>query len=399
VFSLLKRGKGEYGGQKEGKGSRKERDISARRREKAMWGARFVVLLRLARVLATLILGFASPWPLWAQANLENPQSGSFQSGIGLISGWVCSASQVSIVIDNAATVQAAYGTERGDTISVCGDANNGFGLLINWNLYDDGEHTVRALADGVEFGSATLIVTTLGVEFLQGASGEFTLSDFPQPGSSITIQWQESLQNFVIKGASISDSGSSTTEEIPTGIPSQFCSSVLYENNHTALVTQVIDGDTIELDGGERVRYIGIDTPEEGESGFEEATQRNAELVEGKTVTLDVCEEEPEDSFGRTLAYVIVDSTVVNEVLLVEGLAVPLFIPPCGSETAECYEQITPPPPPPPTNCDPSYPTVCIPPPPPDLDCGDIPYSNFPVVGSDPHGFDGDNDGIGCEQ
>jgi hypothetical protein len=48
--------------------------------------------------------------------------------------------------------------------------------------------------------------------------------------------------------------------------------------------------------------------------------------------------------------------------------------------------------------NCHSSYPTVCIPPPPPDLDCGDIAFKNFKVVGSDPHGFDGDNDGIGCE-
>ena len=47
---------------------------------------------------------------------------------------------------------------------------------------------------------------------------------------------------------------------------------------------------------------------------------------------------------------------------------------------------------------CSSSYPTVCIPPPPPDLDCGDIPYRNFPVVGTDPHGFDGDKDGVGCE-
>jgi len=48
--------------------------------------------------------------------------------------------------------------------------------------------------------------------------------------------------------------------------------------------------------------------------------------------------------------------------------------------------------------SCDPSYPDVCIPPYPPDLDCGDIGYSNFRVIGDDPHGFDKDNDGIGCE-
>jgi len=48
--------------------------------------------------------------------------------------------------------------------------------------------------------------------------------------------------------------------------------------------------------------------------------------------------------------------------------------------------------------SCDESYPDVCIAPYPPDLDCGEIGYSNFRVVGDDPHGFDRDNDGIGCE-
>ena len=47
---------------------------------------------------------------------------------------------------------------------------------------------------------------------------------------------------------------------------------------------------------------------------------------------------------------------------------------------------------------CDPSYPTVCIPPYPPDLDCGEVGVGNFTVVPPDPHGFDGDFDGIGCE-
>lgn len=54
------------------------------------------------------------------------------------------------------------------------------------------------------------------------------------------------------------------------------------------------------------------------------------------------------------------------------------------------------------PTNCSASYPTVCIPPPPPDLDCSQIPYRNFSVIytvpNPDPHHFDGDHDGIGCE-
>jgi micrococcal nuclease len=49
-------------------------------------------------------------------------------------------------------------------------------------------------------------------------------------------------------------------------------------------------------------------------------------------------------------------------------------------------------------TACDPSYPDFCIPPPPPDLDCADIPRTNFKVLPPDPHRFDGDKDGVGCE-
>jgi hypothetical protein len=51
----------------------------------------------------------------------------------------------------------------------------------------------------------------------------------------------------------------------------------------------------------------------------------------------------------------------------------------------------------PPPSNCDPSYPTVCIPSPPPDLNCGDVPFTDFVVLQPDPHNFDGNKDGIGC--
>ncbi|MEE8363432.1 MAG: DUF1524 domain-containing protein [Dehalococcoidia bacterium] len=48
--------------------------------------------------------------------------------------------------------------------------------------------------------------------------------------------------------------------------------------------------------------------------------------------------------------------------------------------------------------SCDPSYPTVCIPPFPPDLNCGDIAFRRFTVLPPDPHRFDGDQDGVGCE-
>ncbi len=130
---------------------------------------------------------------------LENPVAGSFQSGIGLVSGWVCGAEQVEIEIDGTATFEAAFGASREDMTELCDDTNTGFGLRLNWNEFGDGEHTVRALADGKEFGRATFTVTTLGETFLTGASGVYDLPDFPEPDTTVTVEWQEASQNFVI--------------------------------------------------------------------------------------------------------------------------------------------------------------------------------------------------------
>ena len=149
-----------------------------------------------------VILAFAAlfPLPLWAQATLENPQPGSFQSGLGIISGWVCEATRIEVQFDDQPLVEAAYGTDRGDTQSTCGDTNNGFGLLFNWNLLSHGVHTVRALADGVEFARATITVTRLSErQFLPDLRREVRVTDFPEAGTDVVLRWQEQQQNFVI--------------------------------------------------------------------------------------------------------------------------------------------------------------------------------------------------------
>ena len=129
---------------------------------------------------------------------LENPGPHSFQSGIGVISGWVCAAEEVEIEL-NGEPQEAAYGTERLDTAGVCGDTDNGFGLLFNWNLLEDGEHEVVAVADGVELDRATVTVTTLGAEFLRDVTGTCTAADFPTGDETVTLAWQQTQQNFVI--------------------------------------------------------------------------------------------------------------------------------------------------------------------------------------------------------
>jgi len=90
--------------------------------------------------------------------------------------------------------------------------------------------------------------------------------------------------------------------------------------------VTYIVDGDSIfvEINGEEKeVRYIGIDAPEMDpiEPGAEAAAQRNAELVEGKTIILvrDVSEVDPYD---RLLRYVLVGDVFVNYELVDGGYA-----------------------------------------------------------------------------
>lgn len=94
------------------------------------------------------------------------------------------------------------------------------------------------------------------------------------------------------------------------------------------ALVSRVIDGDTIELVNGRRVRYIGIDTPEKSEYFFEEATTKNSELVLGKEVRLEKDISET-DQYGRLLRYVYVGDLFVNAELVRLGYAREAYYPP----------------------------------------------------------------------
>lgn len=97
-----------------------------------------------------------------------------------------------------------------------------------------------------------------------------------------------------------------------------------------TISVKTVIDGDTVVISTGEKVRYIGIDTPElSPEEPFaREATQANRELVLGKEVRLEKDVSET-DRYGRLLRYVWVDGTMVNLELLRRGLAEAKAYPP----------------------------------------------------------------------
>lgn len=103
---------------------------------------------------------------------------------------------------------------------------------------------------------------------------------------------------------------------------------------NSTEKVTRIIDGDTIEIEGGIRIRLIGIDTPElkNKDKNIDcyalEAKNKTSELLIGKSVFLEKDVSET-DKFGRLLRYVYLGSELINNTLIKEGYAKVATYPP----------------------------------------------------------------------
>ncbi len=89
---------------------------------------------------------------------------------------------------------------------------------------------------------------------------------------------------------------------------------------NERFIVTKVLDGDTVELKGGDKLRLLSIDTPEKGEPLYNEATRFLSELVLGEAVQIEFANRR-RDKYGRLLGYLYVDSIFVNKVILEKGL------------------------------------------------------------------------------
>ncbi len=220
--------------------------------------------------------------------------------------------------------------------------------------------------------------------------------------------------------------------------------------------VADIVDGDTLEISGPagrHRLRLIGIDAPEQGACFADAATNALRFMAPPGTPLTLVSDTSDTDEYDRLLRYVQVttgDGTVldVGGELVVQGFAAAREYPPdtargedyaarelwartlgagmwapdvCPPATGEpaTSEPVAPAPLAPAATapivplvtqpamrpavglggpCDPSYPDVCIPPGPPDLECSQIEFRRFRVIQADPHGFDRDDDGIGCE-
>ncbi|MCU0652880.1 MAG: thermonuclease family protein [Candidatus Pacebacteria bacterium] len=93
------------------------------------------------------------------------------------------------------------------------------------------------------------------------------------------------------------------------------------------AVVTKIIDGDTLIVSGGDHVRLLGVDSDEKGYPCFDAARLRLEELVLSKTVRLEP-DAQDKDQYGRLLRYVFYNGENINEKIVAEGLAVARFYP-----------------------------------------------------------------------
>ena len=223
--------------------------------------------------------------------------------------------------------------------------------------------------------------------------------------------------------------------EELAPGAAPALWTDDIPANAIPAELASVTDGDTIQVsvDGVlESVRLVGVDAPESGgpyqdvECFGPEGTQYLEWLLgQGGRIFIEKDQEE-RDRFGRLLRWVWLDLGrgevyLLDEALIRAGYAERFRDTPNRRYVDEaiaaehfaqrhlfglwgaCDGSIAGGDVPPPAaasdqGCNPAYPDICIPSPPPDLECRDIPQTRFRVLPPDPHNFDGNRDGVGCE-
>ena len=225
------------------------------------------------------------------------------------------------------------------------------------------------------------------------------------------------SLETLLLEGELISDDTilSETNIETKTNPSLQKSACLGVESCIYGTVTEIIDGDTIKVNSTS-IRFALASAPELDEEGGT-ASKKFIEVLcpVGSEVVVDQDDLQPRDKYGRIIAVIHCNGNNLNEELVESkyGFMSTQF---CNSsefvnqnwaKNNGCLENVSSLKPLYEQNtkfsnnvgiCDPSYPDFCIASPPPDLDCGDISQKKFTVLQPDPHRFDGDKDGLGCE-
>lgn len=159
-----------------------------------------------------------------------------------------------------------------------------------------------------------SILTTTIGALIL----ANFLSSKIDQKDPVSSGQTQEKIQNQVL---SQQESSTSQIEEENT----------IDFSREKVKVIRVVDGDTVEIEGGQKIRYIGIDTPESTKTldcFGREATAKNRDLVDGKIIGIEK-DFSQADKYGRLLRYVWIDQMLVNDYLVRQGYAYASSYPP----------------------------------------------------------------------
>ena len=214
----------------------------------------FLLRLYLGLIVLVPSLAYAQPTGV-----LEIPGNGATVSGVGVISGWKCEAGgDITIRLNDGDSIPATYGLPRADTSGVCdNDGNNGFFSYTNWGNLGDGEHTAVAYDDGEEFARSTFQVTTLGTEFLTGASIQVSVPDFPTPGETTTFRWNQATQHLEAV------SREPACRETLTMSPGETCRGSIFLELDTSRLGAVRTGFTftVEAEGRGCIGISGIPT------------------------------------------------------------------------------------------------------------------------------------------
>jgi micrococcal nuclease len=173
-----------------------------------------------------------------------------------------------------------------------------------------------------------TVCIAFIALLFLMGSCSVLVSRDKSSELTVIPVIQKQNIPDYSAHGIVQTTSTlalTTTTSLIQTTLPhAELVPLQDHVSNELYKVTRVIDGDTIELENGEKVRYLGIDTPETtGDCFATQATNRNKELVLGKIVSLESdATQGNRDRYNRLLRYVYVDGTEVNAILVLEGYA-----------------------------------------------------------------------------
>lgn len=284
------------------------------------------------------------------------------------------------------------------------------------------------------KFATATAAVVVLAAVVGSAAPerpAELRAVEAPAPSSAPSTSVESRPSSTSVPPTTAAPPSTTTTQTTPTTATQPVSSTA---GTAEFMVRSITDGDTLVLSDGRRLRLAQVDAPETNECFGSESTKALSALAAGKTVTLRRPPTGPAtDRYGRTLADVYVGGASVNEALVRNGdaewyesfahedanLAERLrnaeneakearrgLWSACAAPAAATASSATEPS----TttakpaaasgsNCDPAYPDDCIPPPPPDLNCAHIGRKvRVDHRYGDPHGFDRDKDGWGCE-